>query len=409
MNILLITSFLPFPLSSGGAQAQYNMIDKLRRKHRLALLYPENEKNRKEALDALKKLWPEVEFYGYPYVRQLMQPSFCMAKVKRALDLKLRPRSPRLLAERTLKPYGFPDNHAFHRFVSDAIKSHKADLVQIDFFPFLHLVNNLPANVNTLFIHHELRYVRNARLLANTELTEKERCLMEQVKQQEIDDLNRFKAVVTLTEIDRQELLRSGVRVPIHVSPAAINSPVLPYEKWNHRIVFIGGYGHTPNKEGLDWLFSQVMPLIDWKNSDCLGMDVIGSGWPAHYADSFDMNGLNVTFHGFVPSLADVARGAILVVPILSGSGMRMKILEGAAQSMPMLTTTVGVEGLDFEAGKSIQVADTPLHFAQALQRLMQDEQLRQLQAISARQLFDNRYSVDALAQTRDEVYAKLN
>jgi len=405
MNIVLITSILPYPLTSGGAQAQFNMIDKLRHKHKLYVIFPENGKNRKSAMKELHSLWPEVTFYCYPYYKQLLQPSFLFSKIKRAISLRIKSSCKRFLVERTLRPYGFPYSEEFYKFVNNTIKSCAADIVQIDFYPFLHLINQLPVGIPSVFIHHELRYIRNQRLLANVDLTDSECEYMDKVKEQEISDLNKFHVVVTLTDVDKKELQNEGVKTPIYVSPAAINSTVLPYEKWNNRIVFVGGFAHTPNKEGLDWFFSKVVPQIDWEKSSCTGMDVIGSAWPGNYAEMFNMNGLQVKFHGFVPELADVARGAILVIPILSGSGMRMKILEGAAQGMPMITTTVGVEGLTFTSGDSIMVADEPSDFAKVLEDVMHDHTIRKRLTDNARQIFQEQYSAAALAEVRNSVY----
>lgn len=406
MNIVILTSFLPYPLQSGGAQAQYNMIDRLRGKHQFTLVFPESRKNSLKDMRRLQTLWPDVEFRPYSFCKQLLQPSFLCAKAKRAWDIMCRSGSDRFLVERTLKPYGFPSDARFVKFLHQVICEQQAELVQVDFYPFLHMVRQLPLGIPCLFIHHELRFIRNERLLNGIALTDGEKHLMEVVKQQELADLNACDAIVTLTDVDRGILQAEGVQSPVYVSPAAINSPILPYADWNKRIVFVGGKGHTPNKEGLDWFFSNVLPLVDWEQSGCEGLDVIGTGWSEADVSGRELHGLLVRFHGFVPDLADVAQGAILIVPILSGSGMRMKILEGAALSLPMLTTTVGVEGLLFSSPGSLLLADTPEAFAASLVSLMQGADLRKRLTDQARRIFEKHYSAEALALVRDEVYA---
>jgi glycosyltransferase involved in cell wall biosynthesis len=106
-----------------------------------------------------------------------------------------------------------------------------------------------------------------------------------------------------------------------------------------------------------------------------------------------------------VEHLEDKAYGSIMVVPILSGSGMRMKILEGAALSMPIITTTVGVEGLDFAHGESCLIADTPQEFAEAIHRLCQDASLREKLARNAQAVYTQQYSATQLSKTREQVY----
>jgi glycosyltransferase involved in cell wall biosynthesis len=97
-----------------------------------------------------------------------------------------------------------------------------------------------------------------------------------------------------------------------------------------------------------------------------------------------------------------------MIVPILSGSGMRMKILEAAAMSLPMVTTTVGVEGLDFVDGESCIVADTPEGYAKAIIRLSEDHDFRRMLGENANKVFEQKYSVSKLVENRDRIYNEI-
>ena len=90
MNITIITILLPYPLDSGGAQAQYNMIEYLRYKHNITLIYPENQHNNKKTRKELQKRWHNVNLYAYPFTSQIQQPPFFFSKVYPiAIDFKL--------------------------------------------------------------------------------------------------------------------------------------------------------------------------------------------------------------------------------------------------------------------------------------------------------------------------------
>lgn len=108
---------------------------------------------------------------------------------------------------------------------------------------------------------------------------------------------------------------------------------------------------------------------------------------------------------GFVPDLAAAVYGGILMVPIISGSGMRMKILDGAALSMPIITTSTGVEGLDFMDGESCLIANSGKEFAKGLMKLIRDENLRQQLANNANTVFVEKYSKETLANIRNNIY----
>jgi hypothetical protein len=194
-----------------------------------------------------------------------------------------------------------------------------------------------------VFVQHEIRYVRNRRLLASIKLTPKEEALFEQVTQDDIDDLNTYDQIISLTETDKEVMLLDGVVTPIAVSPAAVNTKVLPYQEWKGTVTFVGGYSHIPNQEGMAWFIKEVLPLV--KVDELKAINVVGSGWPQHYQQIHP----KLHFMGFVDDMQAVLQGSIVMVPILTGSGMRMKILDAAATCTPIVTTTVGVEGLNFD------------------------------------------------------------
>lgn len=406
MNILIITSLLPYPLNSGGAQAQFNMIDKLRKKHNIVIAVNESGKNSTKNIKELSKLWPEVKIMSYSYLRQLKYWRFVYEKAVRAFKIKFTPNSKSFLIERALKPYGVYFTNDFKSFINNIISSNKPDVIQVDFYPYMHIVNYLPKNINKVFIHHEIRYIRNERLLAELNLPGKDRMLFEHIKQQEISDLNKYDKVVTLTKTDKEILSGDGVNTQIEVSPAAVNSPIIKYKEWNNRILFIGGFGHKPNVEGMDWFINHVSPLLKNKQFDNVSIHLIGGGWDQNKIMQYkNACHLPFTYHGFVDDITTVAPGAIMIVPILTGSGMRMKILEAATLGLPFITTSVGVEGLDFCHNDSCIIGDTPYEWRKGLELLVSDEGTRQRLTHNALDIYNQKYSVEALVNIREQIY----
>ncbi len=403
MNIVILTSLLPYPLNSGGAQAQYNMIDSLRHTHGFVIVFPENGYNQMGAMQELQRRWPEVEFKPYRYHRQLASLGFLWDKIVRSFNLTFRKNSKSFHVERVLKPYGFPMDQKFVSFVEQIVEESSADCLQIDFYPFLSLVPRFSHKVKKIFVHHEIRYVRNKRLLADYRLTEAEESLFNTLRNEEIADLNHCDKVITLTNVDRLELMKAGVTSPIYVSPAAVSSLQKEYQPWNRTLVFLGSYSHFPNQEGVDWLINKVLPLVDWKNCSPVTMHIVGSGWPKSY--NRNVNGLEIKCDGYVEHLSDILAGSIMLVPILSGSGMRMKILESAALNVPFVTTSVGVEGLDFEDSVSCLIADEPAAYAEAISKLTSNQALHKSIAEAATGVFEKKYSLSALSKCRDAVY----
>lgn len=396
MNITIITCVLPWKLNSGGAQAQFNMIDQLRRQHHITLIFPEDSQNKISNMKELQQKWPDVTLRPFRLWRQLLYPRFVHDKAERALKLLLTPDNERFKIQRALMHYGIYPSWDFVRFVNKVVAEEHTDVIQVEFYPCLWLVGSLPANIRKVFIHHELRYVKNERYVMSYHPTKKELQWMHDLKREELEDLDKFDLVVTLTQQDKDYLRQEGVKTPIFVSPAAVNTEVSPFKAWNHKLAFVGSYLHHPNLEGIDWYLQEVMPLL--KNKPLL--EIIGKGWPDRYQSE------HVAPRGFVKDLRQAIHGSIMIVPILSGSGMRMKILEAAALSMPIITTTVGVEGLKFKHRESCIIADTPQDFAQAIELLATDSQLCQSIGEQANQIFKKNYSKEVLAQVRDQIYA---
>ena len=402
MNILIITPYLPYPLNSGGAQGVFNMIEHLRSKHSFTMIINEGGQNNKQNLLALRKLWPDVDIIYYPFVRQMMCPSFLYEKTRRVMLRMIAPNSRRLKIETALRPYGewFSRHHV--DFVHRIIAEKKIDMVEVNFIESLAWGNYLPDNVKKVFIHHELGFVRKERLLSSLQLTSKEKEMLATAKSTEFANLEKYDAVVTVTDTDKKILEREGLSVPVYTSNSAVNTESFPYSVTPGNLTFIGGYGHLPNVEGIDWFVKNVAPLLSDRN---LRLNIIGRGWPDTYNTQC---GVDVCLKGFVEKLSDVALGSIMIVPILSGSGMRMKILEAAAMSLPMVTTTVGVEGLDFVDGESCIIADTPEDYAKAIIRLTEDADLRRKLGENANKVFEQKYSVSKLVENRDNIYQKI-
>src|SRR5574344_2277322 len=87
MKITIISILLPYPLTSGGAQAQFNMIDTLRQDNTITFIYPENQNNNRESLKKLQRIWPDVRFETYPYYKQLLYIPFFKQKIIRLFKL----------------------------------------------------------------------------------------------------------------------------------------------------------------------------------------------------------------------------------------------------------------------------------------------------------------------------------
>jgi glycosyltransferase involved in cell wall biosynthesis len=185
----------------------------------------------------------------------------------------------------------------------------------------------------------------------------------------------------------------------MHTLPTGISTKeLLPdHGQMDYPSVFhIGALDWGPNLEGLQWFFRKVWPSV-LKQYPELKFYLAGRNAPESLRDAGYQN---MVFLGEVEDAYEFMRSkAIMIVPILSGSGMRIKIVEGMALGKTIVTTTIGTEGIHTENTKNILIADTPEGFANAICELAANPELFSAIGKNARTFVQENY--DTLAITR--------
>jgi glycosyltransferase involved in cell wall biosynthesis len=148
-------------------------------------------------------------------------------------------------------------------------------------------------------------------------------------------------------------------------------------------ILFLGSFRHLPNQEALQWFVGGVLPLI-LAEEPTARFVVIGSDPPPQHAlhptESIDLI-------GFVDDIREpLARYAVFVCPILSGSGVRVKLLEAFAAGIPVVSTRLGAEGLADKDGEICALADDPGSFGRHVLELLRDSEKAAALAARARE-----------------------
>lgn len=154
-------------------------------------------------------------------------------------------------------------------------------------------------------------------------------------------------------------------------------------------VLFQGSLGYPPNIDAAHWLANAIAPKVRAHVPD---LEVRLVGRPATSLLELNEPGV-VTVVGEVPSMStELSRASVAVVPIRYGGGTRVKILESFAHRVPVVSTTLGAEGLDVEDGVHLLIADDPDEFTAATVRLLGDARLRTRIADQAERLYLRRY-----------------
>jgi glycosyltransferase involved in cell wall biosynthesis len=216
--------------------------------------------------------------------------------------------------------------------------------------------------------------------------------------------LNDYDLIVPITDRDSALLDKLGNRKPSHVSQTGIDSSVLIPNAKNleHPSLFhIGSMEWTPNQEGLVWFMDNCWNEIHKKYPD-LKFYVAGRNAPVWLQKKLEAP--NVVFEGEVADAYEFMNSkSIMIVPLISGSGMRIKVIEGMALGKPIVATTVGTEGISTTSGKNIIVADDARDFNNAIFELIKNRDYFDLISKNAiefiHEKFDNLASASALVE----------
>jgi glycosyltransferase involved in cell wall biosynthesis len=237
------------------------------------------------------------------------------------------------------------------------------------------------------------------------------------VKRYEGELLKTVDHVLAVTDIDQASLeealniskMRPGEQVaPITVVPIATDTQQLrPISRnpGSKNIVTLGTLHYPPNADGIRWFFNEVFPLIRQRMPTAT-LTIIGKNPPQDFLDLAEHEPDVVKVTGYVPELAPyLENSALMVVPVRAGGGMRVRILEAFAYAIPVVTTTVGLEGIHAELENDVLVADTASDFARRVIELLKDAQLQEKLSANGRRLAEMKYDWQVVLSAMKPIY----
>ncbi len=411
MRILVASPYLPWPLWSGGNAAQFSTLHCLAQDHDFTLVCPVYAQAQRGCAEQLQRQLPTVRVRAV-FCGASPQPLPVRA-VRRGLRVARRLLRPLVhqgpdTPEQRLPWYPFqPLPEPFVAALQEEL-DRGTDLCQAEFAEMMPLGAWFPRELPKLFIHHQVHFVYAQRFLASHGETPYGRYLENIMRAQEVALLGCFDRVIVFGAPDKLALAPYLDDAKVSISPFPIPADVgvareIP-ERFDGRFLFIGSDEHSPNRDALDWLLSDIWSGIA-RQLPRAQLTVVGQ-WSQAARASYAAS--PIRFAGFVDDLARVLRGGILLVPLKIGSGIRTKILAALAQGVPVVTTPVGVEGLAVPDGCGCLVRSNPAEFASAAVELAQQPRLWSRVASSGMQAVASTYSPESVRQRRNEIYSQV-
>jgi len=394
MNVLLLTQVLPYPPDSGPKVKTWNVLKYLAQHHEVTLLsFVRGDQS--EHARHLERYCQAV--YTVPIERGAIRDAWHMGRSFLAGQPFMMLRD---------------DRKAIRDLIDRLTAEQSFDIVHADQLNMGQYAERVPGAFKVLDAHNALwllyqRLWQTMRPGLRKLLLGRDWRLL---KEYEGRLCRQFDAVLAVSHEDKAALQEAaGQPVDITVIPISIDTDevaVVGRDAEPRHILHIGTMYWPPNIDGVLWFAHEVYPLIRQQRPDVC-FDIVGARPPQEIvALNGDSTGINVTGYVADPTLY-LQRAALMVVPLRAGGGMRVKILNAMAQGIPIVSTTLGCEGIAVTSGKDILIADAPPEFATAVLSLLDDGDLANQISARGRRTVVKKYDYRTACCPLDDVYAR--
>jgi glycosyltransferase involved in cell wall biosynthesis len=285
----------------------------------------------------------------------------------------------------------------------DFVKSRPIDVVVFEFYylaaEYLDSVRLWQPKarlvVDTVDLHYR-RLLSKARLTRNDEDYRE----AETMKALELGIYRKAEVVLTVTEIEKKALLEENCDVHVAVIPTIHPTPTVTNVRSGtdrrRDLIFIGGFNHEPNVDAIIYFCSDIFPSIRGQVPG-VTLKIVGNAPP----DSVrQLAGDAIEVTGYVPDTKlYLESSSISIAPLRYGGGMKGKIGEAMSVGLPVVTTSIGIEGIGLSPGSNVLLGDTPEEFSSAVVRLISDKELYDRLSHNARNFIEENYSENVVAE----------
>jgi polysaccharide biosynthesis protein PslH len=412
MHILFLTQVLPYPLDAGPKVRAYYTLRYLATRHDVTLLSFIRPSDSPDAIEHLRSICRAV--HTVPMVRSRLADGWHMVR-------SLANQSPFLIARDWLPAMAEQIRQVIAQ-TPDIDAVHADQLWMAPYALEAARAANGRQLLTVLDQHNAVFQI--PRRLAEQEHNPFKRTLLsleaKKLADYEQEICRCFDHVAWVTEEDQKALEQQHGRqngkgstppltakdrtIPICVDPATTRS--IPSVAQPRRVTFLGGMHWPPNAQGILWFANEVWPQILAQAPDSL-LTLIGKDPPADLRSSHPtVPAESIELTGYVddpePYLAETS---VFIVPLHAGGGMRVKILDAWCWGLPIVSTTIGAEGLAARHGDNLLLADTAEDFASAVVSLLNNPDLAKQLSLSGRRTVEQQYTWQHVYQAWDEIY----
>ncbi|OGY13587.1 MAG: hypothetical protein A3A77_04330 [Candidatus Blackburnbacteria bacterium RIFCSPLOWO2_01_FULL_40_20] len=388
----MLTPYLPYPPASGGQIRSYNLLKQLYKKHEITLFCYIREDKEKSWIPELEKYCKKVKVFKR---RKAWHPFNILLS--------------------GFTPYPFLVSiylsQTFRKAVSQELENEKYDLIHAETF---YVMTNIPkTSLPIILVEQTIEYLVYKHFVNGVKWPGLKNLLnldVEKLKFWERRFWKRAERVVAVSKTDREEMLRLEPTIDVDLVPNGVDLDFFePKKSWSNkdkRILFTSNFKWLQNVEAAEILIKDIYPKVKEKIPEAKAW-IVGQHTPNAITslaskdviiDSLDVGDLKSTQRAY-------NKASVFVAPLRGPGGTRLKNLAAMASKLPMVTTSIGAEGIGIINEESALVRDNPSDLAEGVVTLLQNPEKAKKLAECARKLVVEEYSWEQMAKKLDAVY----
>ena len=396
MKILMVSSYLPYPLFSGGHIRLYNLIKLLSKKHEITLVCEKRDYQGKMEIDEMKKFCKKV--IVVPRKKQWSATNI----IKTGLSF-----SSFLITGHT--------SFEMKKEIKTEIVESEFDLIHIE---TSYVMQNIPSTYLPMVLaEHNVEYLVYKRFADKTPLLLKPLLYFDVLKLKGWEEKmwRRVTKLVAVSETEKkimEKKRKDVIIVPngVDIDKFKPTNNKVENKSSEKRILFIGEFKWVQNIDAIEWIIKEIWPklireFVPAMNDLGLKLWVVGRTIPDKVRKL--TRDSNIIFDENAPKETELIyrKSDLLIAPIRIGGGTSFKILEGMASGVPVLTTALGNEGIGAKDGEEILVANDSNDFAKKISNVLSDRNLHSTLSKNARRFIEEKYDWRKIVERLESVY----
>ena len=390
MRILVVSSYLPFPLFSGGNIRLYNLLKLMTKKHKITLICEKRPNQTNEDVEEVEKVCEKVitvERKKQWSTKNILKTGFS--------------KNPFLITGHT--------SLEMKNAIIEELEKEKYDVIHVE---TSYVMQNLPqTTIPVVLVEHNIEYLVYKRFADNVSIIARPVLFLDILKLKRLEEYFWKKAdkLIAVSDVEKKIMKREDtVIVPngVDLNKFKFQEVKSKFAADEKRILFIGDFKWMQNRDAINFIIKQIWPKIDSKFN--LKLWIVGRNIPSNIKNLTDDPNIIFDDNNKDKTEEIYEKSFLLLAPIRIGGGTSYKILEAMATGTAVVTTNLGIEGLGAKNEDQVLTAETAQEISGNVMRLVEDKNLYEKLTRNARDFVEENYSWEKIVKKLEAVYLSV-